>query len=244
MLRSSESYSTTKIGQEYTLDYKLYFKNEKMEIISPWNDIPFKTGTDNTKNEFRCVVEIPKDSMHKLEMSKHIKNNPITHDTNKDNSIRTFPFPIKWNYGFIPQTWEDPNIKIKSLNDLSGDNDPVDVVILGNEVYSVGTVLDVKVIGAYAMIDNNEVDYKVIAIDSKQTNAFKINTDTDVRKYLDMNEIHEIKEWFRAYKPNSNPPTYFGYDESLLSINDTIKILDDTHDHWMKLPKNLPCSNI
>lgn len=236
MLRSSDLYSTTQSGREYTLDYKVYIKDENMDIISPWNGIPYKTETDNT-NEFRCVVEIPKNSMHKLEMSKNIQNNPIVHDTNKDNSIRTFPFPIKWNYGFIPQTWEDPNVKIKALNYLSGDNDPVDVVILGDEVYSVGAVLDVKVIGAYAMIDNNEVDYKVIAIDSKQSNSFQINTDQDVRKYLDMNEINEIKEWFRAYKPDSNPPTYFGYDESLLSINETLKILDDTHQHWKNIHK-------
>lgn len=236
MFFPTKLYSTTKLGQEYTLDYKLYLKNENMEIISPWNDIPFKTGTENT-NEFRCVVEIPKDSIYKLEMAKHIQNNPITHDTNKDNSIRTFPFPIKWNYGFIPQTWEDPNYKIKNLNNLSGDNDPVDIIILGDEVYSVGTVLDIKVIGAYAMIDNNEVDYKVIAIDSKQTDAYKINTDSDVRKFLDINSINEIKEWFLAYKPDSNPPVYFGYDESLLSISETIKMIDDTHEQWLKLHK-------
>ena len=231
MLSEINSYSTREEGDKYTEDYRIYFTMNGGEIISPWNDIPFKLENDN---EFRCVIEIPKNSVHKMEMSKCMKHNPIIHDKNKDRNIRTFPFPIKWNYGFIPQTWEDPNHQIESLNNLSGDNDPVDIVILGDITYSIGTVINIKVIGTFAMIDNNEVDYKVIAIDCNNVNATKINTDADVRSYLNMDEINDIKEWFRAYKPNSNPPTYFGYDEKLLSIGETLKILHDTHNHWKR----------
>jgi inorganic pyrophosphatase len=231
MLSEINSYSTKEEGEKYTDEYRMYITLNGGKIISPWNDISFKSENDSV---FNCVIEIPKNSIHKMEMSKNMKHNPILHDKNKDNSIRTFPFPIKWNYGFIPQTWEDPNHQIESLNNLSGDNDPVDIIILGDTTYCTGTVLEVKVIGTLAMIDNNEVDYKIIAIDNKHMNASKINTDADVRSYLNMDEINDIKEWFRTYKPNSNPPTYFGYDEKLLSIFETLKIIHDTHNHWKR----------
>jgi inorganic pyrophosphatase len=33
--------------------------------------------------------------------------NPIKQDIKK-GALRFYPYPINWNYGMLPQTWEDP----------------------------------------------------------------------------------------------------------------------------------------
>ena len=44
--------------------------------------------------------------------------------------------------------------------ELQGDNDPVDVVEIGSKQLRSGGVYCVKLLGAYAMIDEGELDWK------------------------------------------------------------------------------------
>ena len=57
-----------------------------------------------------------------------------------------------WNYGALPQTWEDPEHTDPATN-CKGDNDPIDVCEIGTRVQSRGAVIQVKVLGVFAMID-------------------------------------------------------------------------------------------
>ncbi|RYH15176.1 hypothetical protein EON65_32205 [archaeon] len=50
-----------------------------------------------------------------------------------------------WNYGCLPQTWEDPSVVNKDVN-CKGDNDPVDVVEIGSEALATGAVTKVSMI--------------------------------------------------------------------------------------------------
>jgi inorganic pyrophosphatase len=55
-------------------------------------------------------------------------------------------FPHKgyiWNYGAIPQTWEDPEHKDENTGAL-GDNDPIDIVEIGEQVQKRGAVVPVS----------------------------------------------------------------------------------------------------
>jgi len=36
--------------------------------------------------------------------------NPIKQDVKK-GAVRFYPYNINWNYGLLPQTWEDPSHK-------------------------------------------------------------------------------------------------------------------------------------
>lgn len=58
----------------------------------------------------------------------------------------------KWNY---PHRAEHYQHII-----LQGDNDPVDVVEIGSKQLKTGGVYAVKPLGAYAMIDEGELDWK------------------------------------------------------------------------------------
>ena len=67
-------------------------------------------------------------------------------------------FPNKgypWNYGAFPQTWEDPK-NVDQHTGFNGDNDPLDVCEISDIIPPAGSVIQVKVLGILAMIDEGE----------------------------------------------------------------------------------------
>ena len=52
-----------------------------------------------------------------------------------------------------------------SQTGCKGDNDPIDVLEIGYRIAKRGDVLQVKVLGTVALIDEGETDWKVITID-------------------------------------------------------------------------------
>ncbi len=63
-----------------------------------------------------------------------------------------------------------------------GDNDPVDVVEIGSAAGRRGGVYKVKPLGVLAMIDDGELDWKVIAISVDDPKAGLVNDVEDVEK--------------------------------------------------------------
>ena len=107
-------YSTIKIGSKYSESFKAYITKDG-KIISPFHDIPYKSG-----KFFNCVNEIQRFEHAKFEISKSEKFNPITQDIKK-GKVRfvknVFPmYGYPFNYGAIPQTWEDPKSKDESVD--------------------------------------------------------------------------------------------------------------------------------
>jgi inorganic pyrophosphatase len=216
-------------GEIGTKKYRIFFKdsiNDKK--ISPWHDIPLKDG-----DFFNFVTEIPKFTSAKMEIVKSEVLNPIAQDI-KSGQLRFYHGPIYWNYGYIPQTWENPNVE-HSVMKCFGDNDPIDVVEIGSDIISIGEVRKVKVLGVFAMIDSGELDWKVVAIASDDAMAAKLNDIEDVEKYLP-GVISGIREWFRWYKtPDGKPLNKFGYDEECLGREKAIDIIQETHLYWNEL---------
>ena len=126
--------------------------------ISPWHDVPLTNG-----EYFNFISEIPKFTKAKMEMSTKSQFNPIMQDMKK-GKLRDYHGPIFWNYGCLPQTWENPEVLHPALN-CKGDNDPLDVVEIGSKALCCGSITQVKVLGVLAMIDDGELDWKLIAID-------------------------------------------------------------------------------
>ena len=81
----------------------------------------------------------------------------------------------------LPQTWENPNEKHPELG-CFGDDDPIDVVEIGSSALEAGSVTPVKPLGVLAMIDDGELDWKVIAVATSDPLASKLNDIDDVEK--------------------------------------------------------------
>lgn len=212
-------------GETATESFRVNFKTEG-KAISPWHDIPLTEGDGS----YNMVVEIPKMTKAKMEVATKEANNPIAQDIKK-GVLRDYHGPIFWNYGCLPQTWEDPNEEHPELK-CFGDDDPIDVVEIGSKSLSMGSVVPVKPLGVLAMIDDGELDWKVLAVSTDDPLAKEYNDIDDVPEEVKSG----IREWFRWYKtPDDKPLNGFGFDEKYLNVEETKKVIEETHEAWKKL---------
>jgi len=218
------STSTEVEGAADTESFRMKFKDDS-GVISPWHDIPLKEG-----DLYNMVVEIPKMTKAKMEVSTKEENNPIAQDIKK-GKLRDYHGPIFWNYGCLPQTWEDPNVKHPELG-CFGDDDPIDVVEIGSKSLEMGSVKPVKALGVLAMIDDGELDWKVLAVASDDPLAKEYNDIDDVPDAIK----DGVREWFRWYKtPDDKPINEFGFGEKYMNKAEAEEIIEETHDAWKKL---------
>jgi inorganic pyrophosphatase len=89
------------------------------------------------------------------------------------------------NYGFVPHT-------------LSGDGDPIDVLIANTRALVPGCVINVRPIGVLIMEDNAGTDEKVIAVPTPKLTLRYEN----VHNYSDLPDItlQQIEHFFEHYK--------------------------------------------
>ncbi|XP_045903145.1 inorganic pyrophosphatase 2, mitochondrial isoform X2 [Micropterus dolomieu] len=266
-LRKTMHYQTEERGHPNSPDYRIYFKTSDGKYISPFHDIPliaeteqfflFQQGNDvppkkTKKNEsevlFNMVVEVPRWSNAKMEIATKEPLNPIKQDIKK-GKLRYVAniFPHKgyiWNYGALPQTWEDPNHTDKETK-CWGDNDPIDVCEIGTQVCFPGQVIQVKVLGILAMIDEGEMDWKVIAINAEDPDAKNLNNIEDVRKSRP-GHLEATVDWFRKYKvPDGKPENQFGFNGQFKDKEFAAEIIKSTHEHWRALvQKQTNCGEI
>ncbi|KAI3843145.1 hypothetical protein MKW92_049484, partial [Papaver armeniacum] len=83
----------------------------------------------------------------------------------QDNSGKKLQHQLElWIAPSLPQTCEDPTVANSEVDGAFGDNDPVDVVEIGDSQRKNGEILKDKPLGVLAMIDEGELDWKINAI--------------------------------------------------------------------------------
>ena len=141
--------------------------------MNPWHDIePSRV----TPDRFVAIIEIPKGSKKKYELDKEtglIKLDRIL--------FTSTHYPS--NYGFIPKTFAD-------------DDDPLDVLVLCSETLDPLTMVECYPIGAVKMVDNKEVDEKIIAIPFRDP-VYSGYRDVST---LPQHILTEISHFFEVYK--------------------------------------------
>ncbi len=138
-----------------------------------WHDI---SPESISAEAFMAVIEIPAGSKKKYELDK--KTGLLRLDRILYTSTH---YPA--NYGFIPRTYAD-------------DGDPLDVLVLCSETLDPLVMVECYPIGVIRMIDDDEVDDKIIAIpaDDPTWNFYK---DID---QLPPHVANEIAHFFEVYK--------------------------------------------
>ncbi|KAF0267167.1 hypothetical protein FOG51_01671 [Hanseniaspora uvarum] len=234
------AYTTRQIGSKYTLDYQLFIEDKNTgKVVSPFHDIPLHAEGSTPENPiFNMIVEIPRWSNAKLEIIKEDAFNPIKQDTKKGKLrfVRNcFPHHgYIHNYGAFPQTWEDPNHSHKDTQAV-GDNDPLDVLEIGEKIAYTGEVKQVKVLGVMALLDEGETDWKVIVIDINDPLASKLNDIEDVEKH-NPGLLRATNEWFRIYKiPDGKPENQFAFNGEAKNREYALNIIAETNESWKQL---------
>ena len=169
-----------------------------------WHDI----DNDRIKaNDFIACIEIPKGSKKKYELDK--ETGLIILDRILFTSTH---YPA--NYGFIPRTY-------------AGDRDPIDVLVLCQETLDPLVLVRCKPIGVIKMIDNDDVDEKVIAVPINDPSYNGYNNISELPQHI----FDEISHFFTVYKQLEGKPTsvleILGPEQAIRIIQDSIDCYDD-----------------
>jgi 3'-phosphoadenosine 5'-phosphosulfate synthase len=223
-------------GKYGTKNFKLY-PMVNNQYVSPWHDIPLCASdceSTSTAKIFNFVVEIPMYSTAKMEVMKGEPGNPIMQDT-KDNAPRYYSYGVPFfNYGLLPQTWEDPNV-IDSSTGAAGDDDPIDAIEFGRGgPIPMGSVVRVKVLGSMALIDEGETDHKIIVLREDDPDF-----DT-VHSVHDLERVHpgvtaRLVDWLKNYKTSDGKPVNrLKQDEPTTSL-EALHIIEEVSGYYQKL---------
>jgi inorganic pyrophosphatase len=144
-----------------------------MHVLHPWHGAHYG---NETPARVKALIEISQGSRAKYEIDK------TTGLLKLDRVIySSFHYPV--NYGFIPQT-------------LGEDGDPLDILVICSESIQPLCLVDATVIGNMQMIDNGEMDDKIIAVASKDPSVNHIK-DVDA---LPAHFKAVLRNYFEQYK--------------------------------------------
>jgi len=200
-----------------------------------WHDIPMRPSTDMSVINF--ITEIPMYVTAKMEVSKETPGNPILQDTNKDGTPRYYSYGVPFfNYGLVPQTWEDPSLISPQGN--GGDNDPLDVIELGSTPLAMGSITPCRVLGSLELIDEGETDHKILCISLTDPDADRIHSIADLTS-IKPTIISRLMHWLKRYKTSDGKPENALAQEYPTTQQEAIGILNETNERWKKL-----CSDV
>ncbi len=145
--------------------------------MNPWHDV---TSGDQAPEVVSAIIEIPANTRAKYELDK--ESGLLKLDRVLYSSIY---YPA--NYGFIPRTFCD-------------DQDPLDIVVLSQIEMQPLCLVDAKVIGAMRMLDQGEMDDKIIAV---ALNDMSVNHIDDVSE-MPRHFFRELQNFFEDYKKLEN----------------------------------------
>jgi inorganic pyrophosphatase len=148
----------------------------------------FKTGYDpiNVDGTVNAIVEIPAGTTAKFETM----DNGTMELEQKDGAprfVKYLPYPA--NYGLIPRS-----LLLKSKG---GDGDPLDAIILGPAL-PMGTVVKCHSLGVITLIDNGEIDDKIILAPVNSIFGSLKGIEELDKKFPGVTSI--IQTWWTSYK--------------------------------------------
>ena len=141
--------------------------------MNPWHDID---PGNQLPNSVQAIIEIPKFSKTKFELDKAsglLKVDRVLYSSTH--------YPA--NYGFIPKTY-------------CGDNDPLDILVLGQAVVYPLSIMRARPIGYMRMVDQGDADDKIISVHADDPEMSDIYSIKDLAPHI----LKEIKNFFEIYK--------------------------------------------
>lgn len=165
----------------------------------PWHDVhPGEKCPEVVKG----IIEIPKNCRAKYELDKD--SGMLILDRVLYSSIN---YPA--NYGFIPQTYCD-------------DGDPLDILVISQIDIVPMCLVEAKVLGVMRMLDEGEMDDKIIAVAANDMSVNHMNDIDDLPPFL----TKELRSFFEDYKKLENKSVlveeFQGREVALEVVNQSI----------------------
>ncbi|MBC7532392.1 MAG: inorganic pyrophosphatase [Oligoflexus sp.] len=207
--------------------FKHFFKPHPWHGIAVWAKAPY----------LNVFIEI-------------VPTDTVKYELDKESGYLSIDRPQKFSnivpalYGFVPQTYCGDTTaafasKESGLGKLEGDGDPLDICVLTERTITHGDILLLaKPIGGLRMIDQGEVDDKIIAVLKDDSIYGDINDISQVPpKVLD-----RLKHYFLTYKdiPGVGGERNISI-ETVYAAKDALKVIElSAGDYRTKFPQSFP----
>lgn len=180
------------------LTFSLYSESEVYS--RNWGSL----DTFSVNGHVQAVIEIPAGTNIKLEYDYAVNKFQPDRKDGRNRIIDFLPYP--GNYGFIPSTMINKK--------MGGDGDSLDILVISESVPS-GSVIEIIPIALLNLIDNGEIDSKIIAIplNKKDRVISAISFSELNNNYPNIEKL--IKLWFTSYKGQGVVKFDGWYDEDL-----------------------------
>jgi inorganic pyrophosphatase len=147
------------------------------KAFNPWHAV---SPGSNIPEYVNAIIEIPKNTRAKYELDKEsglLKMDRVIYSS--------MYYPA--NYGFIPQTYCD-------------DKDPLDILVLSQIEIVPMCLVEAKIIGVMRMLDQGELDDKIIAVAQNDQAVNHIHTIEELPQHF----FNELRNFFEDYKKLEN----------------------------------------
>jgi inorganic pyrophosphatase len=143
-------------------------------MAHPWHDIPLPP--DDRLEVFPVVIEVPRGNKNKYELDK--ATGLLRVDRVLYSAVH---YPA--NYGFVPRTYAE-------------DDDPIDVLVLGQEPVVPLALVQARAIGGFRMRDEHGEDVKLIAVHVNDPAVSDYRSIDELPKHV----VAEMMRFFEDYK--------------------------------------------
>jgi inorganic pyrophosphatase len=143
-------------------------------MAHPWHDIPLPV--DDRLDVVPVVIEVPKGNKNKYELDKAtglLRVDRVLHSA--------VHYPA--NYGFVPRTYAE-------------DDDPIDVLVLGQDEVVPLAFMQARIIGGFRMRDEHGEDVKLIAVHVNDPAVADYQSTAELPKHV----VAEMMRFFEDYK--------------------------------------------